>query len=581
MLTQLLKELQSAWRARKIGVDVWYHEDFRIPLESPGIETKRSDYVAWALLDLGIVPRSAIVRPEPIRYRELCAVHTDRVLQALSDPRLLAPVFGVTPEELPTTSLSRTLRLACGATLGAARRALAMNRPQLNLLGGFHHASPDRASGFSAVNDVAVAIRSLLKQSFEGRIAVLDLDAHPPDGTANCVLAMDKGPSHVWIGSISGSDWGTIDGVDETVITGADDSLYLRTLESLLERMPDAELAFVVAGGDVLAQDRLGALNLTLEGARRRDRAVLRRLENVPVVWLPAGGYSDDAWRLLFGSAACLAGRSRFRIPGGYNPLRTRFSNIARELDAPEATEALLTEDDIAEALGYRPQAGSRLLNVYTVEWLEYALERYGFFEHIERLGYSDLRLVVDRFEDGDRLRAFGSVAGAEHMLVECQLDRVEDSGESWLFVNWMTLRHPISTFTAARPRLPNQEVPGLGLAREAGEILGIVARRLHLAGVAIRPAAYHVAWTAQHDFHFADPEREGRFRKLAADLGHVPLAELTRAIDAGRVQLDGEPYIWEASLMIYRLSPTEFASAPCTGTFTLAAEDTLPSDSE
>ena len=50
--------------------------------------------------------------------------------------------------------------------------------------------------------------------------------------------------------------------------------LQLRARQWTLGRMPRAELAFIIAGGDVLRGDRFGTLGLSLEGARRRDRRV-------------------------------------------------------------------------------------------------------------------------------------------------------------------------------------------------------------------------------------------------------------------------------------------------------------------
>src|SRR5439155_13889095 len=160
---------------------------------------------------------------------------------------------------VPVDEMMTTIRLACGATIDAAREMLRpshriVGRRALNLLGGFHHAKPDVAGGFCPVNDVAVGIAALRADGFRGKVLVIDLDAHPPDGTAAC---LQGDPSH-WIGSISGSDWGPLPGVDETVLPeGAGDDAYLSALDALLSRMPGGELAFVLAGGDVLAGDPL------------------------------------------------------------------------------------------------------------------------------------------------------------------------------------------------------------------------------------------------------------------------------------------------------------------------------------
>ncbi len=571
-IRQQAKHLWGKYRRRRARraarPTVWHHEEFRIALEGLGLETRRSDLVLWALLDHGVIRKSDIARPRRAPYRALAAVHTPRVLEALSSADALGPVFGAHPSELPVSRIATTIRLGCGATLAGARRALAGMGPQVNLLGGFHHASPDRAGGFSVVNDIAIAIHAVRAQGFEGRVVVLDLDAHPPDGTADCVAAAPEVMSDVWIGSISGTDWGGMDWVDETVITGADDSTYLRTLDRLLERMPKAAMAFVLAGGDVLAGDRFGGLALTVEGARRRDEKVRRRLGNTPAVWLSAGGYSNDAWRVLFNTVSVLAFHTPVEVDDDYDPLRARFKRVARSLAPPVDDDDLFTDLDLAESLGIRPEGGPRLLGTYTAEWLEHAFYQYGLLEHIERLGYRAFRVDVERLNDGDRLRLYGTNKHTEYLLIEAVLDRIKDPDGVYLFVNWLTLRHPAAMFSEGRPQLPNQEVPGLGLAREAGELLAVMAGRLELAGVALRPAALHVAYTARHDFSFVDPEREGRFEKLLQDLGHVPLTELTRALDADLVTLDGKPYRWEPSLMVSRLSGDRTEPEPFTGVF-------------
>ncbi|MGC3996681.1 MAG: hypothetical protein QM767_03780 [Anaeromyxobacter sp.] len=116
---------------------------------------------------------------------------------------------------MPVDEVMTTARLACGGTLAAAREALRTRGPAINLLGGFHHAGPGTAGGFCPVNDVAVARATRARRGCGGRVAVLDLDAHPPDGIAQLPRA---GPAPLdWLCSPA-SDWGALSGVDETVL---------------------------------------------------------------------------------------------------------------------------------------------------------------------------------------------------------------------------------------------------------------------------------------------------------------------------------------------------------------------------
>ena len=288
-------------RGRRRPLRVYYDEAYRLPISGVeagphSLETRRADDVVHSLLHEHALRFKDIINPEPASYTDLARVHTPEYLESLHDPAALANVFAVDPTDIYVDEVMRTLRLGVGGTIEAARFAVARKRVALNAFGGFHHAAPSRGAGFCALNDVAVAIAVLRADGFQGRIAVLDFDFHPPDGTAAC-LGRD---ASVWLGSVSGADWGALAGVDETILgEGTADAEYLRAVEGLLGRMPDVDLAFVLAGADVLTGDRLGLFALSLAGTRRRELLVARRLGSLPQVWLPAGGYSSHAWKVL------------------------------------------------------------------------------------------------------------------------------------------------------------------------------------------------------------------------------------------------------------------------------------------
>ena len=556
-LGALLGRLGS-WLHRR-DVTVWYDPRYRLPISGleavSGLDPRRADFAAWWLRDTGAVAKDALRRPHRISWENLARVHDPALLESLGRPESVASVFAVDPSDVPVDEVLDTVRLACGGTLAGARESLRTRAPALNLLGGFHHAGPAVAGGNCPVNDVAVAVATLRAEGFDGPIAVLDLDAHPPDGIAAC-LARDE---RVWIGSLSGSDWGPLDRVDETVLPeGTGDAAYLDALGALLERMPRPRLAFVLAGGDVLAGDRFGKLALSLEGARDRDLLVAAELEWVPTVWLPAGGYSRPAWRVLAGTGVAVAEGSRRPIPPGYDPVAARFADVSRELSPTDLTESgELTSEELEEELGMRPRRPRQLLGYYTASGVEQALHRYGLFDHLERLGFRQLRAAFDAAGEGERLRILGQSGGVEHLLIEVVLERRRVAGVEALYVHWLSLRNPRARFSERRPRLPGQEVPGLGLAREVGTVLAIMAARLGLGAVVFRPAHFHTAYAARHAFQFVDPERQGRFEALVRDLADVPLIEATKAVDEGRVAMDGAPYAWEADEMVSWLRET------------------------
>jgi acetoin utilization deacetylase AcuC-like enzyme len=557
-------------RARRLvhghAVSVWYDPSYRLPFASieasTGIDPRRADMALSHVISRGALLPDDVRTPSRVRYEDLGRVHSQSWLESLQDPAVVARVFAVDPSDVVLGEALHTVRLACGGTLDAAREALQTRGPTMNLLGGFHHAGPSSGGGFCLVNDIAVAVQAVRTEGFRKRVVVIDLDAHPPDGTAECF----RDDPSVFIGSISGAEWGPLPGVDETILErGAGDAEYLAAVAALLARMPDAGLAFVLAGGDVLAGDRLGALGLSLDGVRRRDLMVHRRLHGIPSVWLPGGGYTADAWRALAGTLMVLARESLEPIAPDADPLGEQFSSIARAL-IREKLEGpfVITEADLLGDLTPHGRRERRFMGYYTAEGIEYALSRYGLLSHLRRLGYGSFRVEIDRDERGDRFRLFAEADGQEHLLYEVVLERQPLGDDTVLYVHWLTLRNPRGRFSDERPRLPGQEEPGLGLAKEAGQLMARTAERLGLAGVAFRPAWYHTAYAARFSMSFVDAAQQGRFQAMLRDFADTPLLEVTHAMTEGRVRINGEPYKWEAGEMVYWLDhrPRDHAAA-------------------
>src|SRR5579859_6724628 len=167
-------------RLTRTSLPTWYSPDYRLPIGSVeghlGIEPRRADLACWWLVDTRILLPDEVRRPRRARWDELLLVHHPEYLESLSRPEMLARIFAVDPSEIPVEEALRTVRLAVGGTIEAAQQALLTHAPALNLLGGFHHAAPERGGGLCAINDVAVAVAVVRKNGFDGRVVVLDLD---------------------------------------------------------------------------------------------------------------------------------------------------------------------------------------------------------------------------------------------------------------------------------------------------------------------------------------------------------------------------------------------------------------------
>ena len=167
----------------------------------------------------------------------------------------------------------------------------------MNIAGGTHHAFSNRGEGFCLLNDVAVAARYLLDNKLAEKILIIDLDVHQGNGTA----VIFRQESRVFTFSMHGKDNYPLhkeeSDLDVELPSGIADEPYLNQLFEILpqlikEQKPD--FLFYISGVDILKSDRLGKLNISREGCKRRDEFVFEqaRTHNLPLVVSMGGGYS-------------------------------------------------------------------------------------------------------------------------------------------------------------------------------------------------------------------------------------------------------------------------------------------------
>jgi acetoin utilization deacetylase AcuC-like enzyme len=216
--------------------------------------------------------------------------------------------------------LVRRTLASVGGTLAACDDALATGWGG-NLAGGTHHAFFAEGSGFCVFNDIAVAIRTLQQQGRIRRAAVVDLDVHQGDGTAQI---FEDDPDVLTLSFHGAGNFPfrkRRSTVDVAFPDGTEDEQYLAALDSALPRVMEFQPDFVFyqSGVDGLASDTLGKLKLTKEGLARRDRLVMAACRNagLPLVITLGGGYSNpldftaDAHAQVFEIAADYFGSTR------------------------------------------------------------------------------------------------------------------------------------------------------------------------------------------------------------------------------------------------------------------------------
>jgi acetoin utilization deacetylase AcuC-like enzyme len=186
-----------------------------------------------------------------------------------------------------------------------------------HVAGGTHHAFYDCGEGFSVFSDMAVAANVVLQRYptvVSNNILLVDLDVH--QGNGNAVLFQGNPKVFTFSVHCSGNYFSEKQrsDLDLELPIGCNDSTYLMTLHHWLKefrRRHDRgefviDLVFFQAGVDILEADRLGRMNLTPEGVRRRNELVYQFVHDIqaPLVICMGGGYpkrlsaedEDDGW---------------------------------------------------------------------------------------------------------------------------------------------------------------------------------------------------------------------------------------------------------------------------------------------
>jgi acetoin utilization deacetylase AcuC-like enzyme len=190
--------------------------------------------------------------------------------------------------------VKRTLA-SVGGTLSATVDALSTGWGG-NLAGGTHHAFRSEGSGFCVFNDIAVAIQWARAQHRITRAAILDLDVHQGDGTAQI---FEDDPAVLTVSLHCRSNFPfrkQHSKIDVELNDGTADDEYLRTLDLVLPQIFafEPDVLFYQSGVDGLAADSLGRLALTHDGLKERDRRVMEaaHAHRIPFIVTLGGGYS-------------------------------------------------------------------------------------------------------------------------------------------------------------------------------------------------------------------------------------------------------------------------------------------------
>lgn len=263
----------------KVAFDLSYAhplpENHRFPME-------KYDLLPKQLLLEGTLEENQFFNPLLLDPQFALDIHDEFYLKRLNALELSPREQRVSGFPHSRELIEREYKIMEGTRM-CAQIAKQNNGVAFNIAGGTHHAFSNKAEGFCLLNDQAIAAQWLLKQNLASQILIIDLDVHQGNGTAEIfknevkVFTFSMHGDHNYPLHKERSD------LDVPLFDGMTDEVYLNllveNLEIILEKVtPD--FIFYQCGVDILGTDKLGRLNITLEGCKKEMKLFFNLLNN-------------------------------------------------------------------------------------------------------------------------------------------------------------------------------------------------------------------------------------------------------------------------------------------------------------
>jgi len=269
-------------------------DDHRFPIKKFGELIK-------LLKKKNIATSSNTFEPSEVSTSTLLGVHSEEYINKINN-------LSLDKEEIRklgfplVKSVRRRSFVATGGTVLASKLAV-KHKLACNTAGGSHHAFSNQGNGYCVFNDVAVATNYLKNKFKYKNILILDLDVHQGDGTAkifekdNSVFTASIHSKKNYPSKKQNSN------IDIELEDEMKDEEYLNIVNKLLQKIEILRFDFVfyVAGVDVHFEDRLGKLNITEEGIKKREELVINNFfkKNIPLCGVLGGGYNKNFEQLV------------------------------------------------------------------------------------------------------------------------------------------------------------------------------------------------------------------------------------------------------------------------------------------
>ncbi|KAF9474338.1 histone deacetylase RPD3 [Pholiota conissans] len=259
----------------------------------------------------GMLNKMHVLRPKRATAADMTAFHTDEYINFLST---------VTPETVERMSSQKSRFLfgddnpafegvfefcsisAGGSICASNRLASGAADIAINWAGGLHHAKKREAAGFCYINDIVLGILELLRTY--PRVLYIDIDCHHGDGVEEAFYTTDRVMTcsfhkfgEFFPGTGTQEDIGCGKGkgyaVNVPLKDGITDESFKSVFDPVIAKILEVfrpSAVVLQCGADSLAGDKLGCLNLSMQGHAHCVQFL--RDANVPLILLGGGGYT-------------------------------------------------------------------------------------------------------------------------------------------------------------------------------------------------------------------------------------------------------------------------------------------------
>src|SRR5690606_8661031 len=275
-----------------------YHPSYSHPLPTGHrFPMEKYELIPAQLIHRGTVQLANLFSPGLAAFETITLAHAPHYCRQLLNQSLSPTLVRRIGFPMSAELVERELRIVQG-TIDGCMLALE-HGVAFNVAGGTHHAGYDWGEGFCLLNDQGVAAAWLINQGICQRVLIVVLDVHQGNGTAQ----LFEGNPHVFTFSMHGERNFPLlkerSDLDVGLPDGTGDNTYLALLTHHLATVfeeVNPDFVFYQAGVDVLETDKLGKLELSKQGCRKRDALVLQRCKSmsVPLQVSMGGGYSPQ-----------------------------------------------------------------------------------------------------------------------------------------------------------------------------------------------------------------------------------------------------------------------------------------------